>query len=123
MTVGTVNPSSAWFDTTREASQWALGRTPPPVPFVGRCKQCKAAHYVELQPRNYIVKGGRGGAWANAAPAGTATTIDCPCGARVECRKVKGVRTETPCGDKCLSATGPVCECSCAGRNHGTNNR
>lgn len=25
-----------------------------------------------------------------------------------------------PCNTRCLSATGPACECSCAGRNHGS---
>lgn len=27
--------------------------------------------------------------------------------------------TETECGEKCQSATGTVCECSCGGENHG----
>jgi hypothetical protein len=33
---------------------------------------------------------------------------------------VKGVLVESkPCGSRCMGATGPSCECSCAGANHG----
>lgn len=45
----------------------------------------------------------------------------CPtCGkGEVSGTPVHGKRTDEPCGAKCLAATGPNCECSCAGANHG----
>lgn len=46
----------------------------------------------------------------------------CPACAREQTfHQIKGVRTETPCGAKCLASKGPSCECSCGGANHGRN--
>ena len=46
--------------------------------------------------------------------------IACPsCGSSVCLSAVRGVKSEKKCGARCLSSTGPVCECSCAGQNHG----
>lgn len=50
----------------------------------------------------------------------------CTCdGALVNMGRVSGawlVRTaeECPCDDRCTSAKGPKCDCSCGGENHGT---
>ena len=42
------------------------------------------------------------------------------CGTYVKAATVKGTRNaDIPCGAKCLSSTGHVCECSCGGKNHG----
>jgi hypothetical protein len=35
--------------------------------------------------------------------------------------RLYGVRYETPCDGRCTSAKGPSCDCSCGGRNHGSN--
>ena len=44
----------------------------------------------------------------------------CPaCDARVELRWVYGEASEVPCDGRCMGAVGPVCLCSCGGRNHG----
>lgn len=43
----------------------------------------------------------------------------CECGHEMGYEIVKGRKTETPCGAKCLSSKGHVCECSCGGKNHG----
>lgn len=32
---------------------------------------------------------------------------------------IRGKVSEQVCGDKCLTARGPACECSCGGHNHG----
>jgi hypothetical protein len=44
----------------------------------------------------------------------------CPCckGHR-KSATVKGVVTEHECDARCMASTGPVCECSCGGKNHG----
>ena len=34
-------------------------------------------------------------------------------------KRVSGTHSEKVCGAKCLGATGPNCDCSCGGRNHG----
>jgi hypothetical protein len=42
------------------------------------------------------------------------------CGARaVVVLAIKGKRTEAPCNATCWNARGHLCECSCAGLNHG----
>lgn len=32
---------------------------------------------------------------------------------------VAGTKNDTPCDDRCTSATGHKCQCSCGGKNHG----
>jgi len=34
-------------------------------------------------------------------------------------KRVAGTHSEKACGSKCMGATGPNCDCSCGGRNHG----
>ena len=42
--------------------------------------------------------------------------------ARMIGKAIKGrVVENTPCADKCISATGPSCDCACGGENHGGN--
>lgn len=45
---------------------------------------------------------------------------DCSCGKRYKATRIKGTKTDTACGQKCLHSKGHVCECSCGGANHGT---
>ena len=51
--------------------------------------------------------------------------MPCPqCGSsNVQVNVVKGTYVaDKSCGARCMGATGPTCECTCAGRNHGGNN-
>lgn len=42
------------------------------------------------------------------------------CGGYVSVRQVVGhLAPEVKCGAKCRNATGPNCDCACAGKNHG----
>jgi hypothetical protein len=42
------------------------------------------------------------------------------CGRNRGAQSVRGkVSTKHACGAKCLTSTGPSCECSCGGKNHG----
>ena len=45
------------------------------------------------------------------------------CGKSLDFDAIKGKTTNHVCGDKCLSATGPACSCSCGGKNHGHNHQ
>lgn len=41
------------------------------------------------------------------------------CGKSVVMAKVRGTVTDHECDARCIAATGPRCECSCGGENHG----
>lgn len=44
----------------------------------------------------------------------------CPCGRPIRFTPVKGrLVAEIECGSRCTGATGPACDCSCGGKNHG----
>lgn len=44
------------------------------------------------------------------------------CGKSRIARWVKGKYSEKhKCGSRCMASTGPNCECSCGGKNHGAN--
>lgn len=47
--------------------------------------------------------------------------IDCPCGSFGQARYMSiTIKESTKCGGRCTSSTGPVCNCSCGGHNHGS---
>lgn len=43
------------------------------------------------------------------------------CGRGMLLSLLVGTHSEKKCGARCLASTGPSCECSCGGANHGTN--
>jgi len=46
----------------------------------------------------------------------------CPnCKSHRKSATVVGTVTEHECDARCMASTGPVCECSCGGKNHGRN--
>ena len=45
--------------------------------------------------------------------------LKCPAGHSVEFKQVRGTVTEQQCGARCMSSTGPSCDCACGGKNHG----
>lgn len=47
----------------------------------------------------------------------------CHCGAPVKMTQIQGRVTDTKCGARCTSATGPVCDCECGGNRHGEDHR
>lgn len=55
-------------------------------------------------------------------PVAWAVSRPCPdCGSGdVRVNVVEGELSDTSCGARCMGATGSSCECSCAGRNHGS---
>lgn len=47
-------------------------------------------------------------------------SLACSCGAPMDGHRVEGrLNTAIQCNARCMGATGPNCECSCAGQNHG----
>lgn len=100
--------------------------------LLGRCKSCRkgtcitgavtcmivvrlansssTVHLDGVVTANRIIARGSSGAYVAA----------CGCGARVMLHEVQARRiTEHVCGSKCMASTGPSCDCSCGGRNHG----
>jgi hypothetical protein len=112
--------------------------------FLGKCKPCKRAvqaSAIALETRDAtrdrmgkvisptrvswkIVGGSFTGHTTPLAAAWNGKwqwTVACPgCKAQVSLTAVKGtVSEEHICGARCLASTGPNCECSCGGANHG----
>lgn len=103
--------------------------------YIGRCKLCRAgvavvdaafgttrAHdgvrlvvdYAIADPDGRVYRAIDNGSNSAAFHAG------CKCGAWVTVRRVDGkVSEKHVCGARCLNSTGPSCECSCGGANHG----
>lgn len=77
--------------------------------WIARCasKACKATHRVDA---------GTTVAMWNGKPA-----LRCACGSSMIAKLITGTVTDHECDDRCLAATGPACECSCGGANHGAN--
>lgn len=47
-------------------------------------------------------------------------SLSCPrCNKPMMLQAVSGTFSEKPCGAKCMASTGPSCECTCRGVNHG----
>lgn len=74
------------------------------------------------------------GATHHMSRQGNYVTVACPTGctvtygikkdytepARITCKRIEGVYSDSvKCNAKCMNATGPNCECQCAGENHG----
>ena len=68
------------------------------------------------------------GATYHASKSGAYVTVVCPHGCRdrgyqwaITCKRIEGHQNDAiTCSAKCTSATGPNCECQCAGANHGS---
>ena len=112
--------------------------------FIGCCKRCKLSRRFDstvLRSRNWDAGYGRK-AWTRAHSVVAAAPfvgpeiktearefhdragslwLKCPAGHAVEFKAVRGTITEQKCGARCMSSTGPSCECACGGKNHGAN--
>lgn len=80
------------------------------VTRIGKCRRCS-------QPRKpHAVRGDR------AVNYNGFLCLPCPtCNTLVEVTAIQGTYNETKvCNGKCMGATGPACDCSCGGENHGS---
>lgn len=104
------------------------------VGFVGKCKKCKAPIRYDLSEQRRYEEG----RWVNGISypgrryynldntgwsSSLSKMVQKPCR---ECgspnwlkRMVVTYNEKVKCGAKCRNATGPACECSCRGVNHG----
>jgi uncharacterized protein YcgI (DUF1989 family) len=96
---------------------------------IGKCKACKQTVARDYNETMSMIKGkgmyqrqinvyGRnmGGRFIVASD-----DCNCPaCGAFAwDAKSIQGVKSDHVCNDKCTSAKGFQCECSCGGENHG----
>lgn len=107
-----------------------------PVVLLGRCKKCRKGIRHTAQPGRADFTGHP---WFNGT-AKSAFLLDngyigqahclahhegliypCPCGGgNVKLLPVQGkFVAEKKCDGRCMGATGPNCDCSCGGKNHG----
>lgn len=92
--------------------------------YMGRCRKCKAPARFDVSVTEYgsafvVVNGER------LNPFDRDNRRECrSCGyvgALAALKSVRGTyRPEVACTARCTTATRPDCECSCAGRNHGS---
>lgn len=103
--------------------------------MVGRCRHCRKGLRVSAQPGVMVRAGGVVTRYAfkingevvlgvviNSHSDGT--SIPCPACLpavrRMRLMPVRGVyNANKKCSARCMSATGPSCECACGGANHG----
>lgn len=84
--------------------------------YIVKCKTCKRVWAFDIGSRQH---GGdpQGFCWKTVREMG-----GCCEQPRRTCKWVNGkLSTAHVCNDKCMASTGPACECSCAGKNHGKN--
>ncbi len=75
-----------------------------------RCNKCK---FMARLPQTMEAR------YGFAVAAGTFEYQRHTCGTILAVIEIVGKYSETECSDKCMSATGPACECKCEGQNHG----
>jgi hypothetical protein len=103
------------------------------VNHILRCKKCKTARTVELTVwrrfthtdrvlgvNHYKYEEKYNGASWDVLSAVTTPPHVCPkCQGMMHGKTVRGVKSDHECDAKCMASTGFLCECSCAGKNHG----
>lgn len=109
--------------STHEPSASALTAGPPAKPattFIYRCRRCKSARRVAMLATKTYEGYGRWGVRYSVAP-GQARDVDQCCGAFMVGNRLQATcRPEVKCNAKCTGAVGFICDCSCAGKNHGS---
>lgn len=103
----------AGLSVTRPATAPIDGR---PISGIAKCMRCKSAKRVEGYVRRTYAGYGRYTA-TESWP-----TVVCSCGrAYPMISRIKAITTDHKCDSRCTSAKGHNCECSCGGKNHGSN--
>lgn len=86
--------------THRACNLHALSRV-----WIARCSDCKAHQRLEAGTEVRM---------RNKRPS-----LRCACGSMMDVHLLRGSVTHHQCDDRCLTAKGFRCECSCGGANHG----
>jgi hypothetical protein len=91
--------------------------------YVAKCSCCKTVSSALLagHPTSESVVGPMPtGVVFYSRLTGSIVTVCRTCGRNLYARLVRGkFSAKHECSAKCLASTGTVCECSCAGKNHG----
>lgn len=103
-----------------------------PEAFLGTCKRCKLV----IRETGLLERSSHQGAYNRTVYTyrftksdGTTKTmhdkaqyaVDCKCSGRhITMEAIVATTTKTPCDERCTHATGHNCNCSCGGKNHGT---
>jgi hypothetical protein len=97
-----------------EAEQITVGGWKATGRWFAKCKRCKSVFREDREPSHGQMR-------VDGCPV--CTKDGTPAGARqkVQYKQVFGSPSPTPCDARCQNATGPDCECSCSGDNHGAN--
>lgn len=101
-----------------------------PARYIAACKGCGGRVRVEAKCvkawRAYLGYGRTERRYEWMLPSGSIVEgyeslwVHCLCDRPLEFKRMHGRHSETKkCGARCLSATGPNCECQCGGKNHG----
>lgn len=99
------------------ARRWSSARS---APVMARCTKCKAARRVELWAVTTTGDWGRRVRLVMDDNGSRYFVIRCVCGAEMNWKELKASTNEAhQCDQRCTSAVGPSCDCSCGGRNHG----
>jgi hypothetical protein len=79
------------------------------VAYRGSCPKHGQIHRLEAEDGRRLFN------WSNGA-------MHCAeCRRAIQWTPIAGRTSDMPCGEKCISATGPSCDCACGGENHGRN--
>lgn len=108
------------------------GATPPPkiewtheerhgeLRQIAKCPKCKTVRTRMVgwtNKRSY--RSDKFGPVTNVTRYTGEVPVEC-CGRQLHFKNVQGTYDpDKKCGAKCRNSTGPTCECSCAGKNHG----
>jgi hypothetical protein len=100
--------------------QWETKQSTGTVRQIAKCVRCKKVRSRVVKWTNTrTYRDDMIGCVSNHTRYEGETAVDC-CERQLHFRNVKGVfNPAKKCGGKCLNASGPSCECSCSGKNHG----
>ncbi len=117
-------------DKTMNAKQ-GICESPRTKGYMVKCRVCKNSRRINVPLTHKMIYPKNGPAWMKRMgwvelPNSFRQTMadnPCPCNPRDGFQTVRPIKghynPDVKCGDKCRSAIGPSCECSCRGKNHG----
>lgn len=90
--------------------------------YIGKCRTEGCSHARRVPASEFVenTSSAPGAAWWNRR---TSTGyVNCPDHGAYKVKRLDGRHSpDVPCTEKCVNATGPSCDCSCGGHNHGIN--
>lgn len=81
--------------------------------WIARCRTCKTHRRIEAGTE--LARGEF--CFSTKSPV---VACVCETGRIMNAKPLRGRFSNHKCGARCLASKGPVCECACGGKNHGT---